>query len=162
MDAHFKPEGCVLCRTHTQVSHTQVIFWIRTIKWELFSATALCFSKALSIKCPAKEELWSRSCPLCSSATLPGCVTAQSWGQIKSAAHSHIINVSRQAPRDPSPFCHGEMLADSFPPGPNSSSTRQDKALLSSLGRADKVVQTMSRDAKDCQAGERSFAFLLT
>ena len=36
--------------------------------------------------------------------------------QIKSIAHSHAMDVSEQAPRDPSPFCHGKMLGDSFPP----------------------------------------------
>lgn len=36
--------------------------------------------------------------------------------QIKSIAHSQATDVNEQAPRDPSPFCHGKRLGDSFPP----------------------------------------------
>lgn len=51
--------------------------------------------------------------------------------QIKSIAHSHAMDVSEQAPRDPSPFCHGKMLGDVSP-----SLQEQTAAVLHRRGRS--------------------------
>lgn len=55
--------------------------------------------------------------------------------QIKSIAHSHATDVNEQAPRDPSPFCHGKRLGDSFPPvcRNTSSFTSQESVILMSV-----------------------------